>query len=247
MVRLLLSIALAGALAGCTSPAADPLPASAGARASPSAGGDPDHPVLVELYQSQGCSSCPPAIANVNALADRPDVLPLIFSVTYWDRLGWTDTFGDPAYTRRQWDYAKASGRTGVFTPQVVVNGGPVLVGNVAAELDQAIAQAGPLTGGPAIRGTGDAVVVAAGRTRRPLTVWLVRYDPRSQQVAIGAGENGGRTLAHRNVVRQLVELGRWTGPQTRFAVSGPADAHYRAAVLLQSGEGGPVVAARRI
>ena len=165
---------------------------------------------MVELYQSQGCSSCPPAIVNVNALAGRPNVLPLMFAVTYWDRLGWRDTFGDPAYTQRQWDYARHAGRPRVFTPQVVVNGGPVLVGDVKAQVERAVATARPLAAGPAIgvrRRPGDGGrgpdCAAADRVAGGA------YDPRPRAVAIGAGENRGRTLTHRNVVRQLVPPGR--------------------------------------
>ena len=84
---------------------------------------DAVHPVVIELFQSQGCSSCPPAAANVAALADRPDVLALSFQVTYWDQLGWKDTFAEPRYTARQWDYAHAFHHDNVFTPQVVING----------------------------------------------------------------------------------------------------------------------------
>src|SRR3984885_14391528 len=85
--------------------------------------GDAGRPTVVELFQSQGCSSCPPAEANVGAISDRPDVLALAFEVDYWDRLGWKDTFSRPAWTARQYAYAQAMGRDGVYTPQVVVNG----------------------------------------------------------------------------------------------------------------------------
>ena len=84
---------------------------------------------VVELFQSQGCSSCPPANANVMALSDRPDLLTLSFGVTYWDQLGWKDTFASPRYTERQWDYAHAFHRRQVFTPEVVVNGHADVVG----------------------------------------------------------------------------------------------------------------------
>src|SRR5437764_4980991 len=86
-------------------------------------------PVVIEEFQSQGCSSCPPATANVNALAERPEVLALSFAVTYWDALGWKDTFASPAFTQRQWDYAHHAGRTNVATPQVIGNGGPAVTG----------------------------------------------------------------------------------------------------------------------
>ena len=86
--------------------------------------GDAARPTVVELFQSQGCSSCPPAEANVGAISDRPDVLALAFEVDYWDRLGWKDTFSRPAWTARQFAYAKAMGHgENVDTPQVVVNG----------------------------------------------------------------------------------------------------------------------------
>ena len=78
---------------------------------------DAAHPTVVELFQSQGCSSCPPAAANVMAIGDRPDVLALAFAVDYWDRLGWKDTFSKPAWTARQYAYAHAMGRDGVYTP----------------------------------------------------------------------------------------------------------------------------------
>ena len=84
---------------------------------------DSSHPTVVELFQSQGCSSCPPAAANLAAVADRGDVLALSFEVDYWDRLGWKDTFSKHAWTERQYAYAQAMGHDGVYTPQIVVNG----------------------------------------------------------------------------------------------------------------------------
>jgi hypothetical protein len=90
---------------------------------------------VVEIFQSQGCSSCPPANANVMALSGRPDILTLSFGVTYWDHLGWKDTFAKPQYTERQWDYARAFHRDQVFTPEVVVNGRADVVGQNREEL----------------------------------------------------------------------------------------------------------------
>ena len=89
--------------------------------------------MVVEEFQSQGCSSCPPATANVNALAARPEVLALSYAVTYWDQLGWKDTFAAPAFTQRQWDYAHYAGRGNVATPQVIVNGRSAIVGGDGA------------------------------------------------------------------------------------------------------------------
>jgi len=209
-------------------------------------GADAAHPTVVELYQSQGCSSCPPAITNVNALADRPDILPLMFAVTYWDQLGWKDQFGDPAYTQRQWDFAKANGRNQVATPQVVVNGRGFANGGAKGELDRAIVANARGLGGPAITRSGDSIKIGAAKAGGTATVWLVRYDPRTLNVAIGAGENSGRTIAHRDIVRELKVIGEWKGGALRLPL--PAgNPLYKSAILLQQGKGGPIVAAARI
>lgn len=220
---------------------------SSGGASAASPGGTSAQPVVVELFQSQGCSSCPPANANVNALADRPDVLALSFAVTYWDQLGWKDTFGSPRWTARQWDYAHRAGRRQVATPQVIVNGGPAIVGSNRAQLDATIAQAGPPRGGPALAVEGGAVKLSAGASTMPATVWLVRYDPRVRNVPIRAGENGGKTLPHRDIVRELVKLGSWSGAAASFRLPTPGEQGLRSAILVQQGTGGPITAARRI
>jgi hypothetical protein len=198
---------------------------------------------VVELFQSQGCSSCPPANANVMALADRPDILALSFGVTYWDQLGWKDTFASPRYTDRQWDYARAFHRAQVFTPEVVVNGQADVVGQDRGELEALIRRAQAL-GGPDIRVTANAVTIGAGDGKAQ--VWLVRFDPHVVQVAIQRGENGGRTLPHRNVVKELVALGNWTGKSETFVLPPASDGGLRTAILVQDGSGGRVLAAAR-
>src|SRR5437868_9988804 len=94
---------------------------------------------VVELFQSQGCSDCPPANANVMALSDRPDLLTLSFGVTYWDQLGWKDTFASPQYTARQWAYARGLHHNEVYTPQVVINGKADITGRDRGELESLI------------------------------------------------------------------------------------------------------------
>ena len=212
--------------------------------AAPALAADPAHPAVVELYQSQGCSSCPPADAVVNALADRADVLALSFAVTYWDQLGWKDIFASPAFTKRQWDYAKAGGRGNVATPQVVVNGRGVVTGNRRTDVDAAIRSFDRGAGGPAIASDGRSVAIGAAAGKA--TIWLVRYDPRTIAVPIRAGENGGRTIPHRNIVRQLVALGPWSGRPIRYPLP-PAAAGLASALLLQAGTGGPIIAARKL
>jgi hypothetical protein len=211
---------------------------------SPAVAADARHPAVVELYQSQGCSSCPPADVVLNALADRPDVLALSFAVTYWDQLGWKDTFGNPAFTQRQWDYARAAGRSNVATPQMVINGRGVVTGNRRSDADAAIARFDRGNGGPVIIGDSHNVSIQRGAGRA--TVWLVRYDPRTIAVPIRAGENSGRIIPHRNIVRQLVRLGQWSGSPVRFALSAPPWG-LDSAVLLQASTGGPIIAARAL
>jgi hypothetical protein len=203
---------------------------------------DAGHPTVVELFQSQGCSSCPPANANVMAIAGRPDILALSWQVTYWDQLGWKDTFGKPAFTSRQWDYAHAFHRGEVATPQVVVNGRADVVGNRRGDLDSLIRQVDRGDSGPALTIASGRVTVAGrdGRGR----VLLVRYDPNIIQVPIRRGENGGLTLPHRNVVREVVDLGAWTGGARTYTLPPASQSGLKTAVLVQGGLGGPILAA---
>ena len=207
---------------------------------------DTAHPAVIELFQSQGCSSCPPANANVNALSERPDVLALSFAVTYWDRLGWKDTFGKSEFTDRQWRYARAMGRDGVYTPQVVVNGRLAGVGADPGEIEGLMRRADRGAAGPAVTISGGvAEIGAATAPPQGADVWLVRYDPRTLEVQVRRGENAGKTLPHRNIVRELVRLGGWGGPAERFNI--PADdSALRAAILVQTASAGPILAAAR-
>lgn len=220
--------------------------ALAAAPAVPDTPADAAHPTVVELYQSQGCSSCPPANANVNAIADRPGILALNFAVTYWDYLGWKDVFAAPAYTGRQWEYANAAGRAQVSTPQVIINGRAAVVGSNAATLAAAIRDNARAAPGPEITASGGRVTVGAAPASASATVWLVRYDPRNLAVPIRAGENDGRTLDHRNIVRSLAALGDWRGRSASFTIPAGNPA-YRSAILVQQGKGGPIIAASRI
>lgn len=217
------------------------------ALASDATAADVAHPTVVELFQSQGCSSCPPANANLAAIASRADVLALSFSVTYWDHLGWKDTFAQPAFTARQWDYAHALRHADVFTPQVVINGRRDGVGANPLELWALVHTGDRGTGGPAVRVGQDTAVIGPGPAPGGgADVWLVRYDPRVLEVPIGRGENAGRTLPHRNVVRELRRLGRWSGAGEHLAFSPPSDPAWKTAILVQRGPGGPILAAAR-
>jgi hypothetical protein len=200
----------------------------------------------VELFQSQGCSSCPPANANAIALSNRPDLLVLSFGVTYWDQLGWKDTFASPQYTRRQWDYAHALRHTDVWTPQVVVNGRADVVGVRREELEALIRREDRGSGGPTIVVQGDRVAVGAAPVKGSAEVLLVRYDPSIVQVPISRGENAGKTLPHKDIVKSLVRLGSWSGGAEVYRLPASAPG-LKTALLIQDGPGGPIIAAARI
>ncbi|HEY5339222.1 MAG TPA: DUF1223 domain-containing protein [Rhizomicrobium sp.] len=201
------------------------------------------NPAVVELFTSQGCSSCPPANANLIQLANRPDVIALSFDVTYWDYLGWKDTFDSPAYTERQKDYEAPLGESGPFTPQMVVDGSKDTVGFVRSDIEKLIAQSNRANA-PAIHLSGSGVSIEAGSGGNA-DVWLVRYDPNVVQIPISRGENSGTTQPQTHVVRALTKLGEWKGGAASFAIP-PEPSGLKTAVLLQRGPGGPIVAAAR-
>jgi hypothetical protein len=217
------------------------LPAAASAGAA-----DAGRPAVVELFTSQGCSSCPPANDAVARLAARPDVLALSFGVTYWDQLGWKDTFAHPAFTSRQRDYARRLGSAQVYTPQVVVNGRAATVGNTPGSIERLIRRHERPADAPGVRLQTRAVAVEAGSSGSGAEVWMVRYDPRTIQVPIRRGENGGKTLPHRNVVRELVRLGAWSGEARSYPLPAPESAGLRTAVLIQATATGAILAAAK-
>ena len=234
-VMPLLPLTAAGLLAGCQ--ARGSTAAAAGDAAK-----DATHPEVVELFQSQGCSSCPPANRLVMPLADRTDTLVLSWQVTYWDQLGWKDSFADPAFTERQWAYARALGHNQVWTPQVVINGRGDVVGSNRGELAQALLRFGRGTGGPSLLLSGGSLHIDGSGKGASLVV--VRYDPRIVQVPIRAGENGGATLPHRNVVREVAMLGTWNGGSHTYRLPATAHAGLKTAVLVHQGRAGPIIAA---
>ena len=206
----------------------------------------PRNLVVVELFTSQGCSSCPPANANLAAIAARPDVLALSFGVTYWDYIGWKDTFAKPEFTNRQYAYEQKLHRATAYTPQMVVNGEMDLIGNSADELDRFIGAARneASTAGPQITLNGDTVTIGAGSAPGDAAdVLLVRYDPNVVQVPVARGENTGRTLPHKHVVHELTRLGGWTGAAVRFDLPAATDG-LKTAILVQSAYTGPILAA---
>jgi hypothetical protein len=211
---------------------------------SPSAAAT-DRPVVIELFTSQGCSSCPPANAYLNEMVrQRRDVLPLAFHVTYWDRLGWKDPFSLPAATDRQARYGSRFG-DGSYTPEIVVDGVTSHVGSNRAEVGPAIdrARAARATATPLkLARNGDKLTVEVGGGEGRGRVLLVGFD-RRHETAIGRGENGGRTLEELNVVRSVRTLADWSG--TALRLTEPMPEGEDAAVILEAADGRIVGAAR--
>lgn len=208
---------------------------------------DARHPTVVELFQSQGCSSCPPANANLMAVAGQADILALSFGVTYWDDLGWKDTFAKRQFTARQWDYEHAFHINEVSTPQVIVNGRQQGIGADPREFVRLLRAGDRGDAGPSlVIANGQARIGAGPAPARTGVVWLVRYDPRILQVRVNRGENRGKTLPHRNVVRQLVRIGSWRGQAETIALPHGGDPAWLSAVFIQAGQGGPILAAAK-
>ncbi len=175
-------------------------------------------PVVLELYTSEGCSSCPPAEQYLGELAKRSDVLALAFHVDYWDDGGWRDRFSSPAATLRQRRYGETLALASVYTPQVIVEGTQSYVGSSRSDIEPALRRGVRDATPIALTVTGSLVRVSVGAARPGTAtneVVLVAYL-RTASTAVGRGENAGRTIQESNVVRGLKSLGVWRGaPQT--------------------------------
>ncbi|MFZ2870112.1 DUF1223 domain-containing protein [Zavarzinia sp.] len=204
-------------------------------------------PVVVELFTSQGCSSCPPADDYLRSLATSgDDVLPLAFHVTYWNQLGWSDPYSLEAGTQRQRLYATLLGQRQIYTPQMVIDGRWQAVGSDRAAVGRLIRDAAAKTQAVAIEARRDGAELSIRIGASPAAgrglVLLVGYDP-EHRTAIGRGENGGRTLTEANIVRSLDIAGEWRGESLGLRV--PLGDGARFAVLLQ-GEDGRIIGAAR-
>lgn len=207
-------------------------------------------PAVVELYTSQGCSSCPPADAFLGELTHQRNVLALAFHVDYWDKLGWADRFASRFATQRQQRYGQTLRLSSVFTPQVIIDGQHSLVGSDRGSI---LAQLRAQRDGIAItlNGQSDDLTVdlpqgATGDARNTAQVLLLAVVPEAQ-TAVGRGENGGRTLREFNIVRATYVLGNWNGGAHRYTVSRstfPKDATEAVVLLQQAGQRGILGAA---
>lgn len=206
-------------------------------------------PVVVELFTSQGCSSCPPADAILAELGDREDVIPLALHVDYWDYIGWKDVFAKHAFTKRQKAYARTGGWKMIYTPQMVINGEDDVVGSKPMKLAKLIRkhqEQGAHVSLKLTRDGGHVLIRAeALEAMRPCDIHVVRYLPR-KSVEIARGENAGRTLTYTHVVESWDVAGRWDG---RGVYQGKVKVgtDLPVVVLVQDPADGHIVAAARL
>ena len=205
-------------------------------------------PVVVELFTSQGCSSCPPADAMLHDLAKRDDVIALALHVDYWDYIGWKDVFGRPEHTLRQHAYAQAAHATTVYTPQMVIGGIDHVVGSRPMQVMDSV-QAQVRRGNPVsvtIARSGSSLQInALAAVRGDYVVHLIRYTP-EETVAIRRGENAGRTLSYANIVKSWDVIGRWDG-RAALALAASAAGPDAVVVIVQQAGHGPIVGAAQL
>ena len=182
---------------------------------------------VVELFTSQGCSSCPPADKVIGELAKDPSVIALSMPIDYWDYLGWKDTLADARFSARQQAYSRVRGDRGVYTPQVVVNGSAHLVGSDRAGIEGAIGDTRKTDGvmsvpvSMALAGKQITVSVAAsGKSPAAMhgEIWICSIS-KEVSIAIGRGENRGREVTYHNVVRNILKVGDWNGSAGNWTV----------------------------
>ncbi len=214
-------------------------------------------PVVIELFTSQGCSSCPPADDYLRSLAKRPDILALGFHVDYWNYAGWTDPFSKPEFTQRQRDYAAAFHDSYVYTPLMVVSGKNQGVGSDKQKIDQLISTEKsaqnfivPVTlSGPPSGLKVDLAAADNGIRLASADIWLVRFDG-EKRTTVSRGENRGRYALDVNIVRELVRIAEWNGNPLHFEVVLPkrsGSGQWGCAILIQAPNGGPILGAAQI
>lgn len=207
---------------------------------------------VVELYTSQGCSSCPPADTFLGKLAERDDIIALSLHVDYWDYIGWKDPYALPGNTTRQRNYAKNLGMGYVYTPQMVVQGMAHTTGSDRAAVTNLIRD---LRGAKRLDvkitrdGSGLRIDVPGGLFDETARIIVASYDKKHEN-DVSRGENTGRTLAHYNVVRDIAEVGAWSGDETTVTVT-EQDLQLAGrdgcAVLVQSTRNGRILGAAKI
>ena len=207
--------------------------------------------VLVELFTSQGCSSCPPADAILEKLSNRNDVVALAFHVDYWDYIGWKDSFADPIFSKRQKTYARLASRKGVYTPQFMVHGHTAVAGSNSKTLTDEILKAAKQKSKFKVlfeeldNEVRVNLIKVRPSSRIAADILAIYFTPK-KTVKIQSGENSGRVMTYSNVVRNIVKLGEWDG-LNRWSKLMPQVANQGLAVVIQSKGQGKVIAVAKL
>jgi len=247
--RLLLTFLSAGAAAFVTASSLSSAPANL----------EPSQPApiraVVELFTSQGCSSCPPADTLLKTLADDPSIMALTLPVDYWNYLGWKDTFASSRNSDRQRSYAKVRGDGSIYTPQVVVNGIQHVNGASKAEIENAIGATSKSLGPDRIPvrfwQENNTLNIATGGAQpghpvEEATIWFGVVQT-SGTVDVTQGENKGKSLTYTNIVRELTPIGLWKGQPMQIQIPRGAvilAETQKSVVLIQEGRAGPIIGA---
>ena len=206
--------------------------------------------VVVELFTSQGCSSCPPADKILGEIAKQDNVIALALHVDYWDYIGWKDQFAQPKFTNRQRDYARAAGERTIYTPQMVIGGKDHVIGSrpmlIASLLQKHAAKTPEVNVQLQRQGTTITIEADANSDlRRNAAVQLVTYRPNAT-VDIGRGENAGRRITYHNIVQEWIDIGSWNGSGT-FSANAEVPMDVPFVVLVQSGTDGVMLGAAHL
>lgn len=210
---------------------------------------------IVELFQSQGCASCPPTTPKVLEATMNPNILLLSYDVTYFNHMGWEDTFGDARWDKRQQAYLRKWARTTKFTPQVIADGVADGTGAGKGAVDEMVSAARGIrttmtwhilvdTNETELRIDSDGMDVGM------FDIYLVNYDPRAQVVKVGKGPNKGKKITHKNLVKDVIRIGEWTGGNLTLTLpdmSSMAETGLDTVAVVQGAMGGPIVAAQKL
>ena len=208
---------------------------------------------VVDLFQSQGCKSCPPAIPGILDATNNPNLLLLTYDVTYWNpSSGWEDTFGSTMWDSRQRQYVTKWGRNGLFTPHIVIDGVADGIGASKENINEVITKAmearNNMQWAVGLDRVGNDLRIASEMSEADVyDIYIVKYEPTTQTVKIGKGPNKGKKVPHRNIVRELMKVGEWKGGIETIPLPAFRNDGYERAVLVQGGLGGPIIAALRL
>lgn len=207
---------------------------------------------VVELFQSQGCKSCPPVVPMVHEAMNNPNLLLLTYDVTYWDQSSWKDTFGNPQWDQRQRAYVTKWGRSGIFTPQIVVDGVSDGIGSRQGEIQEILMKAmstpNQMRWMVGVEMINAELKITSNRFEAEThDVLIVKYDPMQQEIKIGKGPNKGKKMMNRKLVKEVMKVGEWKGGEAVILLPEMMENRFERVAIVQAGSGGTILAALKL